>query len=97
MSTLTRTAPVARRRIPSWAISMLVVLVGLIVLSIVATLTGQLQLTSAGTAQAAVQLLLPILFAGLGGLWAERSGVINLGLEGMMILGTWGEIGRAHV
>jgi len=90
MSTLTRTAPVARRRIPSWAISMLVVLVGLIVLSIVATLTGQLQLTSAGTAQAAVQLLLPILFAGLGGLWAERSGVINLGLEGMMILGTWG-------
>jgi ABC-type uncharacterized transport system permease subunit len=90
MSTLTREAPVARRRIPSWAISMLVVLVGLIVLSVVATLTGQLQLTSAGTAQAAVQLLLPILFAGLGGLWAERSGVINLGLEGMMILGTWG-------
>jgi ABC-type uncharacterized transport system permease subunit len=90
MSTLTRAAPVARRRIPGWAISMLVVLVGLIVLSVVATLTGQLQLTSAGTAQAAVQLLLPILFAGLGGLWAERSGVINLGLEGMMILGTWG-------
>nr|WP_084755970.1 ABC transporter permease [Pseudonocardia thermophila] len=69
---------------------MLVVLVGLVVLSITATLTGQLQLTSAGTAQAAVQLLLPILFAGLGGLWAERAGVINLGLEGMMILGTWG-------
>uniref|UniRef100_UPI003D90E28B ABC transporter permease n=1 Tax=Pseudonocardia sp. CA-107938 TaxID=3240021 RepID=UPI003D90E28B len=69
---------------------MLVVFVGLLVLSIVATLTGQLQLTSAGTAQAALQLLLPILFAGLGGLWAERSGVINLGLEGMMILGTWG-------
>jgi simple sugar transport system permease protein len=69
---------------------MLVVLVGLVVLSIVATLTGQLQLTSAGTAQAAEQLLLPILFAGLGGLWAERAGVINLGLEGMMILGTWG-------
>src|SRR5207245_2591444 len=31
-----------------------------------------------------------ILLAGLGGLWAERAGVINLGLEGMMILGTWG-------
>ena len=90
MSTLTRPVPVARRRFPGWAVSMLVVLVGLIVLSIVASLTGQLQLTSAGTAQAAVQLLLPIVFAGLGGLWAERSGVINLGLEGMMILGTWG-------
>jgi simple sugar transport system permease protein len=88
--TATGPAPALYRRFPGWAVSMLVVLVGLIVLSIVATLTGQLQLTSAGTAQAAVQLLLPIVFAGLGGLWAERSGVINLGLEGMMILGTWG-------
>jgi len=90
MTTIAKAAPVARRKIPSWAISMLVVLIGLIVLATVATLTGQLQLTSAGTAQAAVQLLLPILFAGLGGLWAERAGVINLGLEGMLILGTWG-------
>ncbi|MDN5931904.1 MAG: ABC transporter permease, partial [Pseudonocardia sp.] len=64
--------------------------VGVVILAITATLTGQLQLTSRGTTQAAVLLLLPILFAGLGGLWAERAGVINIGLEGMMILGTWG-------
>ncbi|GAA3094779.1 ABC transporter permease [Pseudonocardia yunnanensis] len=97
MTALT-TAPVAapppaaprRRRVPAWARALIVVAVGVVILSITATLTGQYQLTSRGTTQAAVLLLLPILFAGLGGLWSERAGVINIGLEGMMILGTWG-------
>ncbi|WP_433275794.1 ABC transporter permease [Pseudonocardia xinjiangensis] len=97
MTTL-RTAPVTsppppapgRRRVPTWARVLTVVVVGVVILSVTATLTGQYQLTSRGTTQAAVLLLLPILFAGLGGLWSERSGIINIGLEGMMILGTWG-------
>jgi general nucleoside transport system permease protein len=80
----------ARRGVPRWVLSVVIVAVGIGVLTLTTTLTGQIQLTSRGTTQAAVLLLLPILFAGLGGLWAERAGVINIGLEGMMILGTWG-------
>lgn len=98
MSTVAKPAPGAAApgrggrwtALPSWARSAIIVAVGVGLLSLTATLTGQIQLTSSGTTQAAVRLLLPILFAALGGLWAERAGVINIGLEGMLILGTWG-------
>lgn len=56
---------------------------------LVRLLTGQTDLTSGGTMAAALALAVPIGMAGLGGLWSERAGVINIGLEGMMTLGTW--------
>lgn len=47
------------------------------------------RLTSDTAAQFMLKWSVPILLTGLGGLYAERCGVVNIGLEGMMILGTW--------
>lgn len=58
-------------------------------MSITRIWTGYDNLTSSGTIAAALRLTVPILLAGLAGLWAERVGVLNIGIEGMMIFGTW--------
>ncbi|MFM8266699.1 MAG: ABC transporter permease [Ilumatobacteraceae bacterium] len=60
-----------------------------LVLSFVRAITDTDSLTSSGTMGSTLRLTVPILLAGLAGLWAERVGVVNIGIEGMMILGTW--------
>jgi simple sugar transport system permease protein len=73
----------------SLPVLLLVIAGGLALTSIVRIITGADGITNVSQMSTALELAVPIGLAGLGGLWAERSGVVNIGLEGMMILGTW--------
>ncbi|MET7935168.1 ABC transporter permease [Streptomyces sp. NPDC005322] len=79
----------------SLATILLIVAGALVALSVLRALASAAQqgdfnnITSSGQIGAALSMAVPIGLAGLGGLWAERAGVVNIGLEGMMILGTF--------
>ena len=77
----------AKQRSRTWLVGALFVLVSV---STVRILTGAHEIDSRGSLQAAIIATCPILMAAIAGLWSERAGVVNIGLEGQMILGTWG-------
>jgi simple sugar transport system permease protein len=66
----------------------MIVLIGIGVVSAARIIADNPDLTSSGTFGVGLRTAAPIALAGLAGLVAERSGTVNIGIEGMMVMGT---------
>ena len=52
-------------------------------------MAGETEAIIVGIIASGIRLATPVLLAGLGEKIAERSGVLNLGIEGMMLMGAF--------
>ncbi len=73
------------------AIALGAVFVGLVVFAL-----WTVGLVGSSSISSALRLTVPIGFAAMGGIFAEKAGVINIGLEGLLIIGAFGAIASLY-
>ena len=59
-------------------------------------MTEIFDLITVGLFASAIRMATPIAFASLGGIFSERAGIINIGLEGMMLTCAFGAVATTH-
>ena len=59
-------------------------------------MTEIFDLITVGLFASAIRMATPIAFAALGGIFSERAGIINIGLEGMMLTCAFSAVATTH-